>query len=538
MRRWIPSGADRAARTPRRGLVLATLCVSLLVVSLDNTILNIALPALVRQLQATDSQLQWIVDSYAVVFGGLLLTAGGLGDRIGRRPVFLAGLLVFGAGSAGSAFAGSVAVLVASRAVMGAGAACVMPATLSILMDVYREPGPRARAVGLWSATTGLGIAIGPIAGGWLLSRYWWGSVFFVNVPIVVLGIAAAALLVPDSRDPRHRRLDVPGVLLSVAGMAGILWAVISSPQRGWTSPAVLGVGGASLAVLAVFVLWERHTPEPMIVLEPFSDRRFSVAMIAVALAVFALMGAMFLLTQYLQFALGYSAFAAGIRILPVAGVLAIAAPASTALDRWLGTKIVIAAALALIGTGLWLASGTTPGDGFGHLLPALLLIGCGAGLTVAPGTAAVLGALPPERAGVGSGTNGTALQIGGALGVAVLGASLAGRYQGRMNTVLAGHPLPDQARHAITGSLGGALAVAQQAGGTLGAELASVARVAFVDGMGLACGVAAAVTLAAAVLVWAALPSRAAPIDRGGADRGGAANRAGRLDRGSGGSD
>lgn len=504
--------AAGAVSTPRRGLVLATLCVSLLVVSLDNTILNIALPALVGQLHATDSQLQWIVDSYAVVFGGLLLTAGGLGDRIGRRPVFLAGLLVFGAGSAGSAFAGSVAVLVASRAVMGAGAACVMPATLSILMDVYREPGPRARAVGLWSATTGLGIAIGPIAGGWLLSRYWWGSVFFVNVPIVVLGIAAAALLVPDSRDPHRRRVDVPGVLLSVAGMAGILWAVISSPQRGWTSAAVLGVGGASLAVLAAFVLWERRTPEPMIVLGPFSDRRFSVAMTAVGLAVFALMGAMFVLTQYLQFVLGCSAFAAGIRILPVAGVLAIAAPASTVLDRLFGTKAVIAAALALIGAGLWLASGTTPGEGFGHLLPALLLIGCGAGLAVAPGTAAVLAALPPERAGVGSGTNGTALQVGGALGVAVLGAALAGRYQARMNAVLAAHPVPDQARHAITGSLGGALAVARQAGGTPGAELAAVARVAFVDGMRLACGVAAAVTFAAAVLVLAALPSRALP--------------------------
>ncbi|GAA2008785.1 MFS transporter [Catenulispora subtropica] len=493
----------------RRSLVLATLCLSLLVVSVDNTILNIALPALVRQLHATDSQLQWIVDSYAVVFGGLLLTAGGLGDRFGRKPVFLAGLLVFGAGSAGSAFAGSVGVLVASRAVMGVGAAGVMPATLSILMDVYRDPGPRARAVGLWSATTGLGIAIGPIAGGWLLSRYWWGSVFLVNVPIVVLGVAAALLLVPDSRDPEHRRADVLGVVLSVAGMSALLWAVIEIPQRGWTSPAVLGVGAVAAGLLAAFVLAERRAPEPMIVLGPFRDRRFSVAMTAVAFAVFTLMGAMFLLTQYLQFALGYSAFAAGIRILPVAGVLAVAAPLSTVLDRLAGTKAVVAAALALIGAGLWLASGTTPADGFPHLLPALLLLGCGAGLAVAPGTAAVLGALPRERAGVGSGTNGTALQVGGALGVAVLGAVLSGRYQGRMSALLAGHAMPEPARRAITGSLGGALAVAQQAGGALGTQLAAVARVAFVDGMGLAFGAAAVVAFAAAGLVLAALPSR-----------------------------
>ncbi|NUP47680.1 MAG: MFS transporter, partial [Catenulispora sp.] len=407
--------ASRAAGRPsagRRRAVLAVLCVSLLVVSLDNTILNIALPALVRELHASTSQLQWIVDSYAVVFGGLLLVAGSLGDRIGRKRVFLAGLTVFGAGSAGSAFAGTVATLVTARAVMGVGAACVMPATLSIIMDVYRVPAARAKAIGLWSATTGLGIAVGPIAGGWLLARYWWGSVFFVNVPIVVLGLAAAALAVPDSRDPERRPVDVVGALLSVTGISALLWAIIETPLQGWTAPRVLGAGAAAIAVLAGLVVWERRTAHPMLVLEPFRDRRFSVAMTSVALAVFALMGAMFLLTQYLQFSLGYSALQAGVRILPVAGLLAVAAPLSTLLDRWIGTKGTIASGLTLISAGLGLLVGTSTASGYGHLLPGLLLVGGGAGLTIAPGTAAVIGALPRERAGVGSGTNGTALQV------------------------------------------------------------------------------------------------------------------------------
>ncbi|MEY9931797.1 EmrB/QacA subfamily drug resistance transporter [Catenulispora sp. GP43] len=406
----------------RRACALAVLCVSLLVVSLDNTILNIALPALVVQLHATSTQLQWIVDAYAVVFGGLLLVAGSLGDRIGRKRVFLAGLLGFGAGSAGSAFATGVDAQVVSRAVMGLGAAAVMPATLSIIMDLFRDDRGRARAIGLWSATSGLGIAIGPIAGGWLLARFWWGSVFFVNIPFVVLGAVAALALVPESRDTERRRLDPVGAAASVAGLSGLLWAVIESPQQGWHSPMVLGAGTAALAVLGFFVFWERRTASPMLVLDPFGDRRFSVSVTAVAFAVFVLMGTMFLLTQYLQFALGYSPMAAGLRILPVAGVVAVAAPASTALDRWFGTKAVVASALACLAGGLWVLAGTTPGDGFAHALPGLLLLGLGAGSAIAPATAAMAATLPRDRAGVGSATNGSALQIGGALGVAVFG--------------------------------------------------------------------------------------------------------------------
>ena len=494
----------------RRTAALAVLCVSLLVVSLDNTILTIALPALVLQLHATDTELQWIIDSYAVVFGGLLLVAGSLGDRIGRKRVFLAGLAVFGAGSAGSAFAATVTALVLSRAVMGLGAAAVMPATLSVIMDLFRAERERNRAIGLWSATSGLGIAIGPIAGGWLLARYWWGSVFFVNVPFVAAGIAAALPLVPESRDPARRRVDVAGALLSTAGLSGLLWAIISIPARGWSSPAVTGAGIASVAVLVMFAVWERRTATPMLVLEPFRDRRFSVSVAAVAFAVFVLMGAMFLLTQYLQFSLGYSPLAAGLRILPVAGVMAVAAPSATALDRLIGTKAVVALALASLAGGLWSLSGTTVADGYGQALPGFLLLGVGAGMAIAPATAAVAATLPRERAGVGSATNSSALQMGGALGVAVLGSVQAGRYQGRMDALLAGREVPPQAAKAITDSLGGALEVARQAGGSLGDQLSSAARSAFVDGMTLALAVGAGVIAGAVVLVLVALPSRA----------------------------
>ncbi|HLK43936.1 MAG TPA: MFS transporter, partial [Thermoleophilia bacterium] len=281
------------------------------------------------------------------------------------------------------------------------------------------------------------------------------------------------------------------------------------SPTRGWHSPAVLAVGGTGVAVLVGFALWERYSTHPMLVIEAFRDRRFSVAMAAVAMAIFALMGALFVLTQYLQFSLGYSAFAAGIRILPVAGLLAVTAPLSTLLDRFAGTKIVVGAALLIIAGGLlWLSRLSVSSD-FGHALPGLLLLGAGAGLCIAPATAAVIGSLPPERAGVGSATNGTALQTGGALGVAVIGSTLAARYQGTMSATLAGHAVPAAAAHTITGSLGGALGTAGQVGGPLGAALSAAARAAFSDGMRLALTVGAIVVVCGAVLVAAALPAR-----------------------------
>ncbi|HXQ43496.1 MAG TPA: MFS transporter [Acidimicrobiales bacterium] len=504
-----PTPDTSSTASPRRWAILAVLCVSLLIVSLDNTILNIALPALVRDLHATESQLEWIVDIYACVFAGLLLVAGSIGDRVGRKKVFCVGLAIFAAGSAGSAFSTSVTALIVARSVMGLGAACIMPATLSIIINVFREPDDQARAIGIWSATTGLGIAIGPIAGGWLLAHYWWGSVFLVNVPVATLGLSAALWLVPDSRDPERRPIDVLGAVLSTVGLAMLLWSIIEAPVRGWDSPFVLASGVGAVVVLSAFVVWERHTTHPMLTLKPFADRRFSVAMAAVAMAVFGLMGALFVLTQYLQFSLGFSALDAGVRIVPIAAVLAVAAVTSTVVDRVIGTKVVVAVGMCIVAAGLWQLTTTTTAQGFGHSLIGMILLGLGAGLIIAPATASVMGSLSRDRAGVGSATNSTALQVGGALGVAVIGSVLTSRYQGRMTDTLAGHSVPPAAAHAILGSIGGALAVARMAGGAVGTELTVAARRAFVDGMDLALLVGAVVVAASALLVIAALPSR-----------------------------
>jgi EmrB/QacA subfamily drug resistance transporter len=495
--------------------VLAVLCVSLLVVSLDSTILNIALPVLITHLHASEAQLQWVVDVYSCVFAGLLLVAGSVGDRVGRKAVFCVGLAVFAAGSASSAFSTSVTTLDVSRAVMGVGAACIMPATLSIISDVFREDESRSRAIGIWSGTTGLGIAIGPIAGGWLLAHFWWGSIFLVNVPVAILGLLAALWLVPESSDPVHRRIDVLGGVLSTCGLTLLVWSIIDVSANGWHSPPAWGGAAVAAALLMGLVVWERHCDHPMLLLAPFADRRFSVAMVAAALAVFALMGSLFVLTQYLQFSLGFTPLAAGIRILPIAAVLAVAAVSSTYLDRWLGSKIVIAAGLAIVAGGLFQLTTTTTAEGFSHALVGMLLLGLGAGLIIAPATSSVMAALPRERAGVGSATNSSALQVGGALGVAVIGAVLATRYQGGMAHVLAGHTVPVAARNAILGSIGGALAVARIAGGSLGAALTSAARQAYVAGMDLSLAVGAAVVAASALLVVVALPARRRGDDR-----------------------
>jgi EmrB/QacA subfamily drug resistance transporter len=318
---------------------LVVVCVSALIVNVDNTILNVALPTLVRQLHATSSALQWIVDSYAMVFAGLLLVGGSLADRFGRKHLFLIGLAVFAAGSIGAAFSGSVHLLIACRAVMGVGAALTIPASLSIINDVFRDPTERARAIGAWGGTIGLGIAIGPIAGGLLLARFWWGSIFIVNVPIVIAGFVGALLLVPDSKNLAADRPDPGGALLSITGLGLLLWAIIEGPSQGWTSGEVVGVGLASLGVLGLFVAWEARSRHPMFKLEFFSESRFSMALVAESLGVFGLLGALFLQTQFLQFDLGYSPFQAGLRILPGAAALCLSAPLSSILARIIGIK-------------------------------------------------------------------------------------------------------------------------------------------------------------------------------------------------------
>ena len=492
-----------------RWFALAVLCVSILMVNLDNTVLNVALPTLVRDLQATSSQLQWIIDAYMLVFGGLLLVAGSLADRVGRKRTFLAGLVAFAGGSAWAAFSGSVGVLIAARASMGVGAALMMPSTLAIITDTFRDAGQRQRAIGFWAGTSGLGFALGPIVGGLLLAHFWWGSVFLINVPIAAAGLLCALPLVPDSKNPAAQRPDLAGAVLSIAGLGLVLWSIIEAPVHGWSSALVIGTGIAGLAVLAGFVAWERVSSHPMLNLRFFRRPSFSAAVGSNGLALFGLAGSLFVLTQFLQFNLGYSALQAGVRMLPIAATIAVIAPLSAAAVRVAGTKLTTAAGLLLIAAGLWQVSHASVTWTFTDTLPGLIMTGIGAALVMPAVSGSVMGSLPRGDLAVGSATNGVSIQVGGALGVAIIGSLLSTRYQDQMTTALAPYHLPHAIENTILGSIGGALGVADRVGGATGHLLAHVARSAFISGADLGLLIAAAVVLVGCVLALLTLPAR-----------------------------
>jgi EmrB/QacA subfamily drug resistance transporter len=490
-------------------MILAVLCVTLFLISLDNTILNVAIPSIVRSMHADSSQLQWIVDAYAVVFAGLLLTLGALGDRVGRKWVFMAGLAVFAVGSAWAAWSGSPFGLTVARAVMGVGAAALMPCTLSILTNVFVSERDRARAIGIWSGTAGLGVAIGPILGGFLLVHFWWGSVFLINVPIALIGLLATAFIVPNSRNRLAKKADPVGSLLSMLGLGLLLWGIIEAPSRSWTSGLVIAALIGSAVILTTFVMWERHSDHPMLPMRFFRKRRYSVAIASLALVLFALLGMFFIMTQYLQFCLGFSPLKTGLAIGPVALALLVVAPLSVAAARRVGTKPVVAAGLLLIAVGLGLLSGTGVHDTYLDAFPWFVLVGIGVGLTMAPSTESIMGSLPKEEAGVGSATSDTSMQVGGALGVGVIGTALIIRYQNLMTPLLAHLHLPANINALVLGSIGGALAVAQRVPGSSGQALAGAATRGFISGMDIGLIMACMIVSVAGIVVLALLPSR-----------------------------
>jgi EmrB/QacA subfamily drug resistance transporter len=489
----------------RRWWALAVLCLSLVVLAMDNTILNVALPTLARDLEATGSQLQWMVDAYLLVFAGLLLTMGAVGDRFGRKLALDAGLVVFVAASAASAFAGTPEVLIAARAAMGIGAALIMPATLSIITNIF-PPTERGRAIGVWAGVAGLGVVVGPVIGGWLLEGFWWGSVFLVNLPVVALAMLAGWPLVPNSRDPSATPLDPTGAALSVAVLVTLVYGIIQAPEDGWTDPRILGAFAVAAVLAVVFIWWERRVGHPMLPMEFFGNPRFSAASGAIAMAFFALFGSVFLLTQHLQVVLGYTPLQTGVRVLPVA-VLVVAAPLAARLTERVGTKLVVAAGLLVVAGALWLLSTVQLGDGYGPVAATLALLGVGMGLTVAPATESIMGSLPLAKAGVGSAMNDTTRQVGGALGVAVLGSILASGYGAAIQPTLRGAPPP--IAHTAGDSIGAAATIAAQLG-PQGQGLLEAARSAFIQGMGDALQVGAGVAALAALLVLLFLPARA----------------------------
>ena len=493
----------------RRWQALVVLAMSLLVVSVDNTILNVALPTIREELDASSSQLQWIVDSYLLVFAGLLLAAGSLGDRFGRKRFLMAGLCVFGAGSLLAAISGTSNELIASRALMGVGAAAIMPTTLSILTNIFPED-ERPRAIAIWAAVAGIGIAIGPISGGFLIEHFAWSSVFLVNLPVVAGGLIAGAILIPESRDPESPRLDLPGFGLSIAGLTAIVWGLIEAPEKGWTSTTIMGAFLGGAAILALFIAWERRTDHPMLEISVFRNMRFSAANIAITFVFFALMGVMYFLTTYLQSVLGYSALEAGVRMVPIALGLILAARLSVMLTSLLGTKIVVAGGLGVVTFGLGAFTGVTVDTEYWwKVVGALTTMGVGMGLAMAPATEAIMGSLPKAKAGIGSAMNDVVREVGGTLGVAVLGSIISTGYAADMDGPTSG--LPAEAAEAASDSVGGAHEVATQMGGdAAAANLISIADQAFINAMTTAASVAAAVALTGAFVALAFLPSRA----------------------------
>jgi EmrB/QacA subfamily drug resistance transporter len=501
----IPSAPG--AREARRWLALAMLCLAVLITTLDTTVLNVVLPTLVRQLGATTTELQWIVDTYVVVFAGLVLVSGSVADRLGRRRVFCTGLALFAAGSAWAAFSGSVGMLIAARASMGVGGALVEPSTLAIITSMFTVPAERQRAIGFWAGTSGVGVALGPIIGGLLLAHFWWGSVFLINVPIAFIGVACGVALVPDSRDAAALAPDFPGALLSIAGLGLLVWSIIEAPDSGWTSAQVIGVGIGGLAVLAVFAIWERHSSHPMLNLGFFRRREFSWAMGSEGLAAIGLFGTLFVFTQFLQFDLGYTPLQAGVRTLPAAGAIAVVSPLSVLLQRAVGTKLTVAGGLFVICAGLWQISLATATATYADAVAGIVIAASGAGLVLTAATASVMGSVPDSNTGVGSATNGTVLQVGGALGVAIIGSLLATRYTSRMATALAPYHMPQAIRQTVRGSVGGALDVAARVGGALGHELELSARSAFVSGMDLGTLTGAVLAITGGVLALVFIP-------------------------------
>lgn len=414
---------------PRRWLILGVICLAQLTVLLDNTVLNVAIPSLTEELDAATSDIQWMINAYSLVQSGLLLTAGSAADRYGRKKLLITGLVLFGIGSLVAGLAQSAGQLIAARAGMGVGGALLLTTTLAVAMQIF-APEEQPRAIGVWAAVNALGFAAGPLLGGLVLAHFWWGAIFLINLPVAALGVVAVVALVPESKNPLGDRPDVPGAVLSTIGMTALVYAIISGPEHGWTSGLVLVTAAVAVLVLAAFAYWESRIPFPMLDPHFFRDRRFTGAVAGAVLITFGMGGALFLLTQHLQFVLGYDALEAGLRTAPLALVV-VALNFSGLSAKWtarLGTPVSILLGMVLMSGGL-VSIATMASGGYSGTLLGLVLIGVGCAVANPAMAHAIMSAIPPAKAGVGAGINGTLAEFGTGLGVAVLGAVLNSRF-------------------------------------------------------------------------------------------------------------
>jgi len=490
----------------RRWGILSVLIFSLLVVVLDNTVLNVALKRIQDELGASQSELEWSINSYTLVFAGLLFTFGLLGDRFGRKRMVVTGLALFGASSLLSAYAQTPGQLIGARALMGIGAAAILPATLAIITNVF-DAKERGRAIGVWAGAVGIGIVLGPVVGGALLEHFWWGSVFLINVPVVVLGIVLISAIVPESKDPNPGRLDPVGVLLSIVGLVLLAYGIIKGGQLASISqPEVYLPVVAGIALLGLFVWYESRSDHPSLDVTLFRNPVFSTSVSAIALIFFAMMGLLFFTTFYLQIVRGFSPLQTGLWFLPFAAAQLIFAPLSASFVQRFGIRTVATTGLALLGIGFvgYLLLDT---DSPMWIFVILGLIqGMGAANVMPPATTAILSAVPREKAGVGSAVQNTVRQVGGAMGVAVLGSLTSALYRDQITPHLTA--LPESARHTAGESIGATIGAAGQVGPQAVAQIQGVAFDAFVRSMHFTAVVAACVVGVATLLAYRFLPS------------------------------
>ncbi len=498
---------DKTSRKYRRRyLTLGVLSVSLILIALDVTVLNVAIPTLQTDLGASAAALQWVINAYILVFAGLLLTMGTLGDRYGRRLALEIGLVIFAVASIGAAYSDTSAQLVAARAAQGIGGALVMPSTLSVIIDVFpREE--RAKAIGIWSGAAGLGVPVGMILGGWLVDQFFWGSVFLINVPVVLAALVGSRLLVPESRDPSKRRIDVIGALLSMFALGALVYTIIEAPERGWGDPATIGGFAAALGASVAFALYELRTHQPMLDIRFFKNPRLSTGAAAIGIAFMSMLGMMFLMTLYLQFVRDYTPLQTGVRLAPLALGFMVAAPTSALLVGRFGGKVVIAGGLTVVAIALAqlaVVDVTTPYWAVGV---ALFVMGLGMGGTMAPATDAVMAAVPESQAGVGSALNDTTRQVGGALGIGVFGSIFNTLYASNVSAAVSG--LPAEAAAEAKNSIGAAVQVAAESSDLAGQALLAAANSAFVDATSVVYIVAGAIAFIGSLLVFRFMPAQ-----------------------------
>jgi len=506
-----------AASFDRRWKILAVLCVAVFTINVDGTIVNVALPTLVRELGASTSRLQWVVDAYQLAFCALVLAAGSLSDRFGRKGMLMTGLAIFGIGSAAGSLGTSTGQLIAARAVMGVGAAVVFPNTLSILSNVFTNRVERAKAIGIWGATTGMAVSFGPIVGGWLLERFWWGSVFLAMVPAAAIAFVLVGMTTPTSRNPAAPRLDRLGLTLSTATIGLFVYTIIEAPVRGWSSTSSLAGFAAAAAALVVFVLWERRVAEPMLDVSLFTNLRFSAASGAVTVAFFTLFGFIFLITMYFQFLHGYGPLSTGVRLLPVAFSLGLASAMGPRLALRFGSKAVVGTGLALMAVGFVWISRSSIQTPYVEMIGQMLVTAGGLGLATAPAAEAIMGVVPKEKAGVGSAVNDATRELGGTLGVAVIGSVFASLYIHAIKTSAAAGAVPAALLARSKESVGAALLGARQlalSNPRAAGLLTTAAHHAFFDGFKAGCMVAAGVAVVGALFVLVFLPARPTEVD------------------------